>query len=243
MIPVLALMILGFALFIAGSLIAYVIVYNCIIKKRIQRGETGGRQWPSPKNVLLVVLSIAVVIALTITVINVVSAWLYTNNTDSGVSEANTQSLDVVSYTSEELKDSNMAVYASAFETGELKGYTKEESTEGDFHYVLFKSEDTYDVLHPAFVMFVEYTGDEEYGYFADEIGLYGYEVAGTSVATSTCGDASEYYFVAGNYDWYDVFCNYSLGLYKSDKNMKFDIENGGVPSADTYIDIDITME
>lgn len=238
------LMILGFAVFIAGSLIVYVIIYNSIIKKRITRGETGGRQLPSPKNILLVVLSIAVVVAITITVINVLSASVYVDtgklNTATDVSS---RDWDVVSYTSEELADSNMAVYAQAFETGKLQGYTKEESAEGDFRYVLFKSEDSFDILHPAFVLFVEYTGDEDYGYFTDETGVFSLQAKGTGVSSSTCGEASDYYFAAGNYEHSTAFCTYSLGLYKSDENMKYDIENGGISSADTYIDIDIIME
>lgn len=239
MISVLALMILGFALFIAGSLIAYVIVYNCIIKKRIQRGETGGRQWPSPKNVLLVVLSITVVIALIITIINVISAHTYINNTSACMNERS-QDWDSVSYTAEELMDSNMAVYASAFETGELTGYTKEEKTEADFRYLLFVSKEDYNILHPTFVLFVEYTGDEDYGYFADETGFFNlYD--GMGISSGSCGESSEYYFVAGNYDRHVKSCTYTLGLYKNEESIKADYAE--IINADTYIDIDITME
>ena len=240
-VPVLALMILAFAFCIGGILIIYNLIYNFRIKKRMERGETGGRQWPTPKNVLFVVLVAAVIIALIITALNVMAVDTFVNNTSSGTHEVIENAVcSSQFYRSEDLLQSELSVFAEIYPDGNLEGYERNERTEGDFRYIVYKN-GSYNSLMPDFVAFVEYVGDGEF----EKVVQYTFMEQGRSqIANSagSCEDVSDYYFIAGNFSDDTTGCTQSIGLYKDAEKAQQDIESDkeDLLNADVAIEINI---
>lgn len=238
-IPLLALMILTFAFFIGLILILYNVIYNYRIKKRMERGETGGRQWPTPRNVLFVVLIIAVVIALTITAISVLTSNQHVPHVSPSHYEP-VVSKDCFSqfYRSEDLLQSDMSVYAGIYPDGNLSEYVKNEYTEGEFRCVVYTNKSSLSPM-PDFVAFVEYAGDGEFEKVVEYTRM---EQGHPQVVNSggSCEDVSEYYFIAGNFSDYTTGCTQSIGLYKDAEKAQHDIENDSLENADVFIDIKI---
>lgn len=228
-------LLLGIIFIVGITLIAYKLIYNIAINRRLSQGIVDGRQWPSPKSVLL---SVLIVILLVIIVIFAIGM---SNQNAENIKSNYSQAYDVITHTSDELDGTAMEIYKDAYTTGKLSGYTKEEKTEGDFHYVCFKSEDGYDALHPAFVMFVEYIGVDDFEGYMDisSIDRANYSL----VCGSSCGETSDYYFVAGNFNYYDASCTYSLGLYKDYSALKKAYDNQLLDKADEIFEITINMD
>jgi uncharacterized protein YxeA len=226
-------LILGIILIIGAILFVYKIVYNLSIKRRLAQGIVDGRQWPSPKNILLTTLIIILVIII------VISAIIATNNSTTDTQSNYYGSLSV--YDSDDLSGTAMEIYKNAYNTGKLSGYTKEEKTKGDFHYICFKSDDEYDELHPAFVMFVEYTGSKEFEGYLEYATIT--DNSNSSRGKYNCGKISDYYFVAGNFDYDTMFCTYTLGLYSDYNIAKKAYNNLSFEKADKVFEITIDMD
>lgn len=226
--------ILGIIILVFISILVYTAIYNAKISRQLQQKNMVGKQWPSPRNVVLTVVIIILAICFIGSILN--------NKGDSQtvVYSAN-QYADYVSYTSDEIKNTAYKHYTEAFETGELAGYDKIEKTEGDFHYMYFISSEKYNILHPSFILFVEYTGDKKISGYLDESRIYHDE--GNSWGGCGGGNAADYYCVIGNinFETYMGF-SYRLSVYDDTSKLgedKRDEESkwkNGIDSIDIWI-------
>lgn len=199
-----------FLAFIIVSVIAGVIVYtalyNAKIKRRLEQGITTGRQWPQPKNIVLIILIAALSI---ICVISVIKGFKRTNTPPVNINNIGYAE----SFLSYELKDSQFEHYIEAYETGKLSGYTLTEATEDEFTYKYFRSEDYFNLLHPSFVLFVDYIGTDELTGFIDSSSIsYGTELG---VSGQNCGETSDYFCIIGNVNHLEGHsATYNLNLF-----------------------------
>lgn len=211
-----------FLAFIIVSVIAGVIVYtalyNAKIKRRLEQGITTGRQWPQPKNIVLIILIVALSI---ICVISVIKGFKRTNTPPVNINNIGYAE----SYLSYELKDSQFEHYMEAYETGKLSGYTLTEATEDEFTYKYFRSESYFDLIHPSFVLFIEYTGNDDFKGYSDSIAIsYGSEAG---VSGFECGEASDYFCVIGNVNHLEGHAvTYQLNLHKTEADAISYFEN-----------------
>lgn len=241
MIPFLAFLIVSFVLFITGSLIIYNIIYNHRIKKQFASGVTGARPWPAPSRILIVVLIAGMVIALGVTVVSIIAAEHYVVNTScDGSTLVDNNTPESWFLTSEEIGNSSMSVYADAFTTGKLPGYTKTECKQDDFRYVLFMNDERHSSLQPDFVMFVEYVGEEKFTRMVEINYMDSYQGGGGSSSTFT--DVSEYYFIAGDGAICTTDCTQTIGLYKNAAVAEKDFGEGNVTNADASIEITVDL-
>lgn len=196
---------------VIAGLIVYTAIYNARIRKRLSQGVTTGRQWPQPKSIVMIILIVALSI---ICVISVIRGFKRTitppvNINNIGYAE---------SFLSYELKDSQFEHYIEAYETGKLSGYTLTEATEDEFSYKYFRSESYFDLIHPSFVLFVEYTGNDDFKGYSDSIAIsYGSE---GGVSGFECGETSDYFCVIGNVnhlEGHDV--TYTLNLFGTESD------------------------
>ena len=202
---------------VIAGLIVYTAIYNARIKKRLSLGITTGKQWPQPKNILVIILIITLSIACVVTVLSSFPRTRYSNLNVNNIGTVET-------YLSYELKDSPYEHYINAYETGKLGGYTLTEATKDEFSYKYFRSETYFDLLHPSFVLFVEYTGNENHtGYIESTSISYGKELGASSME---CSETSDYICVIGNVNHAEGHnATYQLNLYKTE--------------ADAYIEFD----
>ncbi|MGN0476627.1 MAG: hypothetical protein ACI4HM_04730 [Ruminococcus sp.] len=233
-ISLIILLVLGIIFIVGVTLVVYRVIYNLAIKRRLSQGIADSRQWPSPKSVLLSVLIVILLIIIVISSIGIL-------NQDTPSKKINYNQLcNIVTHTSDELDETAMEIYKNAYNTGKLSGYTKEEQTKGNFHYVCFKSDDGYDALHPAFVMFVEYIGSDDFEGYMDTSSINSDD--DSWVYGSSCGETSDYYFVAGNFDYDTISCTYTLGLYNDYSALQKAYDNQILENADEVFEITIDM-
>ena len=203
---------------VIAGVIVYTAIYNAKIKKRLAQGITTGRQWPQPKSIVMIILIVALGI---ICVISIIKGFkrtntLHVNMNNIGYAE---------SFLSYELKDSQFEHYIEAYETGKLNGYTLTEATEDEFSYKYFRSESYFDLIHPSFVLFVEYTGNDDFKGYSDSVAIsYG---SGAGASGFECGETSDYFCVIGNVnhlEGHDV--TYQLNLHKTEADALSYFEN-----------------
>ena len=191
------------------GLIVYTTIYNAKIKRRLEQGITTGKQWPQPKNIVLIILIAALSIACVVTILTSFPRAKY--------SHINVNNIGTVeSYLSSELEGTPYEHYIEAYETGKLTGYTLTEATEDEFSYKYFRSDDYFNLLHPSFVLFVDYNGSEKLTGFIDS-GSISY---GTEFGTEgkVCGETSDYFCIIGNVNHYEGHSvTYSLNLYSTE--------------------------
>lgn len=228
-----------FLVFIAISvivgLIVYTTIYNARIKRRLSQGDTTGRQWPQPKNIVLIILIVALII---VSVVSVIGGFGNMKQVPVNINHIGA----VESYLSYELQGSQYEHYIEAYETGKLNGYTLTEATEGEFHYMYFRSENYFDLLHPSFVLFIEYTGKEEYKGYVDSYAIsYGSEFG---VSGKECGETADYFCVVGNVnhaEGHDV--TYQLALYNTETDALENFENEVIANSEKTITLVTTEE
>lgn len=202
---------------VIAGLIVYTALYNAKIKKRLAQGITTGKQWPQPKNIVLIILIVALSIACIVTILSSFprSRYSYININNIG---------NVESYLSNELQGTPYEQYIEAYETGKLSGYTLTEATEDEFSYKYFRSEDYFNLLHPSFVLFVEYTGADELTGFIDSSSIsYGTELGASGM---NCGETSDYFCIIGNVNHLEGHnVTYTLNLFSTegDASEEFD--------------------
>lgn len=211
------------------SLVVYTFVYNRRIARNFNMGKVSGKQWPAPKNIVLIVL----VVFLTIfCLLNIISKN-ENNQTDTLVN----QNMSYISYTSDEIEGTYAENYVEAFLEGELSGYRKVEKTEDDFHYMYFISEQGYDILHPSFILFVEYIGENEYKGYMDKSTIYINE--DNNYGSSSGNEVAEFYCVIGNINFEEnAGFSYELALYEDTNEMKMDFEDEKLQKAEKKIEI-----
>lgn len=202
---------------VTAGLIVYTVIYNARIKKRLSQGITTGRQWPQPKNIAMIILIVTLSI---VCVVTVLTSFPRTRYSDVNVNNIGT----IESYLSSELDGTPYEHYIDAYETGKLTGYTLTEASDDEFSYKYFRSETYFDLLHPSFVLFVEYTGNENHtGYIESTSISYSKELGASSME---CSETSDYICVIGNVNHTEGHnATYQLNLYKTE--------------ADAYIEFD----
>lgn len=210
----LVIIVIVIAIIIAASITIYKLIYNIKINRQLQSDDNTGKQWPTPGKIVFSLIIVSLVLFCISLII-----YNYNNHDQTGTYSVN-QYTDYVSLTSEEIKESAYAHYVNAFESGELKGYDKVEKTENNFHYFYFISRDDYDILHPSFVLFVEYIGNSEYVGYNEDMKIYASD--DNSWGSSSGGNISEYYCVIGNMD-FSRMCgfNYKLSLFNDYEKMQ----------------------
>lgn len=191
------------------GLIIYSAIYNARIRRRLSQGITTGKQWPQPKNILMIILITSLSI---VCIVSVISAFPRVRNANLNVNNIGT----VESYQSYELKGSPYEHYIEAYETGKLTGYTLTEASDDEFSYKYFRSDSYFNLLHPSFVLFVEYTGDENLTGYIDSASIsYGKELGTSSME---CSEVSDYFCVIGNVNHNEGHsATYQLNLYKTE--------------------------
>lgn len=202
---------------VIAGLIVYTAIYNAKIKQRLAQGVTTGKQWPQPKNIVLIILIVALSIACIVTIL---SSFPRSRYSDININNIG----NVESYLSNELQGTPYEHYTEAYETGKLSGYTLTEATEDEFTYKYFRSEDYFNLLHPSFVLFVEYTGADELTGFIDSSSIsYGTELG---VEGKICGETSDYFCIIGNVNHYEGHsATYSLNLFATESEALKEFE------------------
>lgn len=191
------------------GLIVYTTIYNAKIKRRLEQGITTGKQWPQPKNIVLIILIAALTIVCVVTILTSFPRAKY--------SHINVNNIGTVeSYLSSELEGTPYEHYIEAYETGKLTGYTLTEATEDEFSYKYFRSENYFNLIHPSFVLFVDYTGEENYNGYIDSSAIsFGGAVG---VSGSNCGETSDYFCIIGNVNHLEGHSTtYNLNLYSTE--------------------------
>lgn len=210
-ISVLGIFLAFIAVSIIAGLLIYTSIYNAKIKRSLEQGITTGKQWPQPKTIMLIIL----IVTLSITcVTTIISSFPRTKYPAVNLNNIGT----VESYLSYELQGTPYEHYIKAYETGKLSGYTLTEATEDEFSYKYFKSESYFNLIHPSFVLFVEYTGDEELKGYIDSSSIsYGTELGASGMI---CGETSDFFCIIGNVN-HDMGHNvtYNLNLYDTEAN------------------------
>lgn len=204
---------IGIIVLIIISLLIYKFLYDRKIRRALETGNTSGRHWPAPGKIVGAIL----ITGLILYIVSSLRTPVQTADT------AKTYEADTIFYSSAELKGTYAENYITAFETGTLAGYRLTEKTEGNFHFMLFSSETEYDRLHPGFILFIEYIGNEEYEtyFWSDSTYIDVYN----SFGSGTYGEINEYYCIIGNID-FEQYMRYrcTFALYDSSEKMQEDI-------------------
>lgn len=211
------------------SLAIYTFMYNKSIEAKLKKGDKSGIQWPEPKNIVLVIMTVLVVVS---GIMNLLS------DDGGSVQKINVnQYVDYATYKSKDIIGTSAENYIEAFEKGELKGYKKEEKTENNFHYMYFVSEEEYDIIHPSFVLFVEYVGENEYKCYMDEAKVYLDE--GNNFSSAGGGTSEKYYVVVGNINLDNGYgFEYEIGLYEDETKMEKESDEDCLKGASERVSI-----
>lgn len=213
------------------SLAIYTFMYNKRIEAKLKKGDKTGIQWPEPKNIVLVIMTVLVVVS---GIINLLSV-----DGGSGQHINVNQYVDYATYTSKDIVGTSAENYIEAFEKGELIGYKKEEKTENNFHYIYFISEEEYDIIHPSFILYVEYVGEKEYKGYMDTAKVFLDE--SNNFSSSGGGDKEEFYVVVGNVNLEGGYSfEYEIGLFEDESKMEKEY-NDDLKDASERISIIIT--
>lgn len=240
-IPLSIFLLFGIFIFIILGIIIYKILYNIRIKRQLSRKKQYKHQGANPKNVLIVFLSIA----LLLTSLGLAKSVFSDNQSERYSLELTTHSQIYTSDEINDLKDTELEIYANAYTTGKLSGYTKEEkevTTDGNFKYTLFKSINPFDICHPCFVLFVEYTGDKEITAFRSQEVFLEKSDQDSRAIQMTTDKAADYYFIYGNFNSSENNCRISIGLYENDEilNQPIISNDDNLMDADEIFNIDI---
>lgn len=169
MIGFIGISIIGFILLALFISVIYFCIYQYSINKQLQTG-TKKKTLPTPLNVCITVL---IVTLLTIVIISTgLIVYQNVNHTSYDKAYTNFNSAKTVysdCYTSDDISDTYAALYE---EKNELPGYTKYQKTDGAFLYTYYISNTDYDILHPKCIVFLEYSGTDNYDLYAIDSGF-----------------------------------------------------------------------
>ena len=209
------------------AVFVYMLVYNHRIKKQLSGEKQYKHRNINPQSIIIIVLCAMLVV---ISVSSIINIRTYNTSCNDELYKCSS-----VFYTAEEFEDSSLSIYKSAYEKGKISGYDKSEENDGDFHYTLFKKDETYDTLQPDFLIFIEYRGKEKFTESLVKDSMDSYQVATESMIAYD--EPTEYYFACGNIED-TIDYTFSLGLYK-DKNVRDkDFDNVNLVNADKLLEI-----
>lgn len=189
-----SVIILFFALVVFVSLLiaAYYLIYKKLINKGLNDPNNTKKNIPSlPSFILAAILTVIIIYGIIISVSAIISR-----------NEENRVEPPICSYTEIDLdKEDNEKKYSEIYSISENTGYDKYEEKINDIRFTYFISESEYDTYHPSFIVFAEYTGNEEIlhrgvngtFYYIDNSLIGGYGYAGGDGTNILCfiGDAS----------------------------------------------------
>lgn len=137
------------------SVAVYLRVYTKRINRRLAGEDTGKAMW-SP---LRFCLTCAGVFGVLFLVVVVYVAASQTGDQPGGQTQASYQF-----YTQESMA----GTYLEHFSLDENPGYTRHTAQDDHFRYTCFLSQDPYDGMHPSFLVFVQYLGEDLSSYQCD---------------------------------------------------------------------------
>lgn len=134
----------------AVAVVIYRAVYQNSINKRLNNGEIRHHRMPSPFTFTLVAVITALVAAVAVT------AFMPSSGDVIIPDEYRNAVFDAEGYNPNE-----MTGYRTAYSIDGNPGYTKQVEQKGDVRFTCFVREDDFDLYHPSFIVFAEYTGDK----------------------------------------------------------------------------------
>ncbi len=205
--------IIGMALILGFIALLVLLVYFVVYQRNINQAMNNQphRKMPSLYKVSIGLLIAVMTILLAVTLIK---AFLVQNSTEIGEHYFNGR-YDFDVYQPQEMKG-----YLADYQIDENHGYQKEIKEKQDIRYTIFTSEDPYDAYHPAYLIFVEYIGNQKiasYGYMGSYFTMNDQKIAGKGAA----GSENEAYFVViGNTD---MNCKFELQVAYYQDDFKGD--------------------
>ncbi len=197
---------------VALVLIIYFSAYKKNINKAVvENGEAPKRMAP-PYKIFLILLVVAILI-----IVGIVSCKMGRKIADDSPEDRYYEATYNYSmYTEKGMKEA----YRSVYSIEENKGYTKDVVEKGDVRFTYFISETPYDIIHPRFIIYIEYIGDNELvtfsynGKFKDANGnvITGYGMSGSDITKASV------LTVLGNTD---IDCIFELNIYYFDQFIK----------------------
>lgn len=203
-------------LLIAAPTFIYVKIYQGRINKRISNiNDKSSKQMLEP-------FRFCIIWSASVVILSILFIVIINNAVNSDISDS-LGSYYFEIYEGDEIPES----YIANFSMEENAGYVKAEKEEKDFRVTAFYSKEDYDGLHPSFIVYVQYTGNEEYvaqdvyGSFGDNNGL-------SSGQGYTGGDGERIICFAGYINEEAEFITSFKGrvYYMDEDNMKLSKEN-----------------
>jgi len=153
---------LGVMIFVAIAIIAvavviYLIIYRRRINKQLNGEAVKSRRLPSP-----LAFSISTVLVVAVVFAGVTAFMALT---DFGAEKIPAEYRNAV-YEYQAFSPSQMTGYRRFYSLYENPGYTKTVEQRGDIRFTCFASDNTFDFYHPAFIIYAEYTGDNDILYY-----------------------------------------------------------------------------
>lgn len=161
--------------------VVYFFLYQFLINRRLKTGKKG-KSIPTPR--VGIVISVILIMIL-------VPILLSGNKTYPNA--ATIADCDVFR------SDTIPETYATVYKKGEdISGYNRYELVDGNFLYTYYMSITEFDVLHPKFIIFVEYIGENENDIYKISSG-FSYVDGGCAYTSSGEAKANDYYCIVGN--------------------------------------------
>jgi len=121
-------------------------------------------------------------------------------------------------YDYQDYNPDQMTGYRSTYSIEENLGYIKNVEQKGDIRFTYFIREDNFDIFHPTFIIYVEYTGDKEILYRGVQGDFTVENDMPISNRGSAGGEFKNYLCVFGNATIQSTF---DLTVYLYDSNLK----------------------
>lgn len=169
MISLIGILLIGIILLVLFIIIIYFHIYQYSINKQLQT-RIKKKTLPTPLNVCIVVI---IATLLTVAIMST-GLIIYQKMNQTLYDEVDTD-LDIATttysnwYTPDDISDTYAALYEGK---NELPGYTKYQKEDGSFLYTYYMSNTDYDILHPKCIVFLEYTGEDNYDLYSIDSGF-----------------------------------------------------------------------
>lgn len=178
--------------FIVGFSVIYFFLYTRKINQRLKEGVYEGRRlWTPQKVVLCLVIAVLVILCI------VPLSRLITGDKDTPVIDDAYYQAEYMHevYTPEEMQEG----YLQQYSIDENPGYEKTIEQVGDVKFTYFISEQSYDRMHPAFIVYVQYTGNEPVEVYDYMVQFLTTEYQNLWGNGSGGADTSDYICIMGN--------------------------------------------
>jgi len=214
----------------------YYLYYSKAINKRLKERPQNRKRMLSPKTVVIV----AIITALLLFSVSVLLVRMKQSEAINIGEQYLTAQYDYEVFTPQEMQQG----YLESYSIDNNIGYKKHEEILGDIKFTYFVSLGSYDVYHPAFIIYVQYIGQEDivsFGYQGDYLTNEHIKIAGKEGAGA---DAQEYICILGNTS-IDCIFQLSLFYYGADGDMSVnkDLNTAGTDATGNNADYAIAAE